>query len=44
MSDERQRTVRPDQIAGAEALPHALPGAQEEAPDAEALMRGVLVD
>lgn len=44
MSDERQRIVRPDQIEGAEALPHALPGAQEEAPDAGELLRGVLVD
>jgi len=44
MSDERQRIVRPDQIDGAEALPHALPGAHEEAPDAGELLRGVLVD
>jgi hypothetical protein len=44
MSNERQRIVRPDQIDGAEALPHALPGAEEEAPDAGDLMRGVLVD
>lgn len=44
MSDERPRIVRPDQIAGAEALPHALPGAEEPAPDAGDLMRGVLLD
>lgn len=44
MSDERQRIVRPDQIEGAEALPHALPGSQEEAADAGELLRGVLVD
>jgi len=44
MSNERQRIVRPDEIEGAEALPHALPGAEEEAPDAGDLMRGVLVD
>lgn len=44
MSNERPRIVRPDQIAGAEALPHALPGAEEPAPDAGDLMRGVLLD
>jgi hypothetical protein len=44
MSVERQRIVRPDQIEGAEALPHALPGSQEEAADAGELLRGVLVD
>ena len=44
MSNERPRIVRPDQIAGAEALPHALPGAEEPAPDSGDLMRGVLLD
>ena len=40
----RPRIVRPDQIPGAEALPSALPDAEEEAPDAGELLRGVLVD
>ena len=38
------RIVRPDQIPGAEALPSTLPDAEEEAPDAGELLRGVLLD